>query len=76
MCVKNFSKDFLWETFLWKLRLPYHVRIEVIFSIMYYFNNMYFKDKSTALQSKLNKVNNTGTQMQKTFIIWNNFFKI
>ena len=36
---------------------------------------MYFKDKSTALQSKLNKVNNTGTQMQETFIIWNNFFQ-
>ena len=76
MCVKFISKDFLWETFLWKLPLPYHVRIEVIFSIymIYVLLNMYFKDKSTALQSKLNKVNNTGTQMQETFIIWNNFF--
>ena len=36
MCVKFISKDFLWETFLWKLPLPYHARIEVIFS-MYYF---------------------------------------
>ena len=29
---------------------------------------------STALPSKLNKFNNTGTQMQETFIIWNIFF--
>ena len=31
---------------------------------------------STALPSKLNKFNNTGTQMQETFIIWNFFFFI
>ena len=49
MCVKFISEDYLWETFLWKLPLPYHVRIAVIFS-MYYF---YFKDKSTALPSNL-----------------------
>ena len=36
MCVQFISKDFLWETFLWKLPLPYHVRIEVIFSLYYF----------------------------------------
>ena len=43
--------------------LPYHVRIEVIFS-MYYF---YFKDKlKHCFAEQLNKFNNTGTQMQET----------
>ena len=37
--------------------------LELKLNFLYVLLYMYFKDKNTALPSKLNKVNNTGTQI-------------